>query len=94
MKLTFSFRVIDDDLEEPDAEIAVVVLKDGERVSLGKIVFLKVFIQCRISVRFPINGSIYPSDLDSIEPLRKLIAPPPRHVNSRPKSRDVMKVRF
>jgi len=71
-------RVIDDDLEEPDAEIAVVVLKDGERVSL---------------VRFPINGSIYPSDLDSIEPLRKLIAPPPRHVNSRPKSRDVMKSR-
>jgi len=36
-------RVIDDDIEEPEAEIALVVLKDGERVSL---------------VRFPINGAV------------------------------------
>ena len=43
------FRVIDDDLEEPDAEIAVVVLKDGERVSLGKTVFLKVYLMSNFS---------------------------------------------
>ena len=30
-------RVIDDEPEESDAEIALVVVKDGERVSLGKI---------------------------------------------------------
>ena len=30
------FRVIDDEPEESDAEIALVVVKDGERVSLGK----------------------------------------------------------
>lgn len=71
-------RVIDDDIEEPDTEIALVVLKDGERVSL---------------VRFPINGA---SDLDTIEPLRKLIGqphPPPPRISARPKSRDVMKSR-
>jgi len=69
-------RVIDDDIEEPEAEIALVVLKDGERVSL---------------VRFPINGA---ADLDSIEPLRKLIGqPPPARITTRPKSRDVMKTR-
>lgn len=33
----FLFRVIDDEPEESDAEIALVVVKDGERVSLGTI---------------------------------------------------------
>ena len=32
-----NFRVIDDEPEESDAEIALVVVKDGERVSLGTI---------------------------------------------------------
>jgi len=30
-----NFRVIDDEPEETEAEIALVVLKDGEKVSLG-----------------------------------------------------------
>ena len=67
--LRLIFRVIDDDIEEPDAEIALVVLKDGERVSLGTI-FYFIFKVPYFSVRFPINGA---SDLDTIEPLRKLI---------------------
>ena len=29
------FRIIDDESEESEAEIALVVLKDGEKVSLG-----------------------------------------------------------
>ena len=60
--------MIDDDIEEPDAEIALVVLKDGERVSLGTTFFH--YQNYPFSVRFPINGA---SDLDTIEPLRKLI---------------------
>ena len=37
IKRFFLFRVIDDEPEESDAEIALVVVKDGERVSLGTI---------------------------------------------------------
>jgi hypothetical protein len=69
-------RVIDDEPEETEAEIALVVLKDGEKVSL---------------VRFPFSGSLY-SDFenDQFRHFMSRHGPMSHSVNcSRPKSREM-----
>jgi len=71
-------RVIDDEPEESDAEIALVVVKDGERVSL---------------VRFPFTGSIYQAEYES-DQFRHFMSrhPIPTHT-ARPLSREKFKAR-
>jgi len=72
-------RVIDDEPEESDAEIALVVVKDGERVSL---------------VRFPFTGSIYQAEYES-DQFRHFMARHPIHPShtARPISREKFKAR-
>jgi len=72
-------RVIDDEPEESDAEIALVVVKDGERVSL---------------VRFPFTGSIYQAEYES-DQFRHFMSRHPIHPThaTRPISREKFKAR-
>jgi len=72
-------RIIDDEPEESEAEIALVVLKDGEKVSL---------------VRFPFSGSLYADfENDQFRQFMSRHGHSSHANSSRPKSRELQRTR-